>query len=77
MVYEHLTLESALRALKNAEADTAADHGEEYVETAFNDLVDSVSWDCSPEVRRELYRTTGCQARSQIRVLHKLMDASR
>lgn len=60
MDYEYDTWEKAQQALLDAESDCRADFGDEGVEAGYADLVDSVSHWCSPEVRRELYRTTGC-----------------
>lgn len=63
MEYELRSWEAAKQALRDAEIDCAADHGPEYVDEAFADLVDSVAIFCDPETRRELYRTEGCSDR--------------
>ncbi len=59
----YVTWEQADEALKIAEADVAADMGEDAVEECYHDIVDSVAQFCTPSVRAELRRTTGTEER--------------
>lgn len=54
----YTTLAEAREALEAAERDIAADGGEDAVEAAYYDLVQSVAAMCAPAVARELRRTT-------------------
>ncbi len=63
-MYEtHTTIEQAQKALAKAEADVAADMGEEAVDAGWSDVVDMVAQDCTPAVRAELRRITGTEDR--------------
>lgn len=59
MEMQYTTIEQAFAALESAEADVAGDMGEDAVEAGYADIVESVAWWCTPEVRRELMRRTG------------------
>lgn len=59
----YTTWEHAQAALEAAERDCAADMGDDAVEECWADLVDSVAQFCTPDVRRELRRTTGTEER--------------
>lgn len=59
----YTTFDQAQDALTAAETDVAGDMGEEAVEECWADIVDSVAQFCTPEVRRELRRTTGTEER--------------
>lgn len=50
------TYEEASTALETAAMDVAADHGEEMVEQAWGDLVNTIADCCPPEVAEELRR---------------------
>jgi len=56
--YMYTTIEQAMRALRDAEHDVAADYGEDMVQEGYNDLVDGIAFDCSPSVRKEFLRRT-------------------
>ena len=55
----YTTIEEAFLALQLAEADVAEDMGEDAVDAAYSDIVESVAIDCVPDVRAELMRRTG------------------
>ena len=57
MPYTYTTIDAAEAALKTAEADVLADMGEDAVEAGWYDIVQSVAFECTPEVARELRRT--------------------
>ena len=65
MEFEHLTLESAYRALEDMAADAKGDNPD-ITDDYYADLVDSVALSCDPAIRAELYRTTGCQPRGDV-----------
>jgi hypothetical protein len=54
--YTYSTIEQAQEALDTAALDVAADFGEEMVEAAWPDLVESIAADCAPDVAAELRR---------------------
>lgn len=56
-VYE--TIAAAYAALHEAEEDIRIDQGPEIVEAGWSDIVRMIGMDCSPAVRRELYRRQG------------------
>lgn len=50
------TLEEALKTLRDAEHDVAMEYGEEGLEAGYSDLIESIAFDCTPEVGAELRR---------------------
>lgn len=52
----YTTYEEASTALETAAMDVAADHGEEMVEAAWGDLVNTIADCCPPDVAEELRR---------------------
>ena len=53
------TIDKAFEALEVAEEDVRGDMGEEALDAGYNDIVEAIAWDCTPEVRAELMRRTG------------------
>lgn len=56
---EYDTIEKAFAALESAEEDVRGDMGDDAVEAGYADIVESIAFDCTPEVRAELMRRTG------------------
>lgn len=49
-------LGDALRELRAAEHDVMMDFGEDAVEEGYSDIIESIAFDCTPEVAKELKR---------------------
>ena len=58
------SIEDAMTALQTAEQDVMADMGEDAVEAGWSDLVHTLAEQCTPQVRDELLRRHGMEARA-------------
>lgn len=52
----HTTIEQAYEHLEGAKSDVIADYGDEGLDSAWADVVESVAWECTNEVAIELFR---------------------